>query len=138
MFTTKRFSKTPFTMILFVALCGVFSSSVYAAPQTIANKKDLNAALKAAKTAEDHQQIAAYYQEQAQKLQSKAKEEQELAEYFQGRTGPYAKMYPTPYENHKWRADHYRQAANQALEKADQHVTMARELRAHQNLDATN
>lgn len=138
MFSTKSYFRTGFATILFVALCGCFSGSVYAAPGAIANKKDLNAALKTAKTAEDHQQIAAYYQQQAQKLRNKGKEEQELADYFQGRTGPYAKMYPTPYENHKWRANYFRQAASQALEKANQHMTMARELQAHQSLQATN
>jgi hypothetical protein len=138
MLSTKSYFRTGIATILFVALCGCFSGSVYAAPRAIANKKDLDVALKTAKTADDHQQIAAYYQQQAQKLQNKGKEEQELADYFQTLPGVYNKQYPTPYENHKWRADHYRQAASQALEKAGQHMAMAKELQTHQSLQATN
>src|SRR6202521_3166485 len=70
-----------FAMVLFTSFA-FFSNSLSAAPQTIVNKKDLDAALKTAKTSEDHQRIATYYQEQAEKLQLKEKEERDLANYY--------------------------------------------------------
>ena len=130
MLPTKTFFKIQFSMILFVCLSGFFSSAVLAGPQAITNRKDLNAALKTAKSKEDHQRIAAYYQEQAQRLQKKAKEEQELADYFLAHPSMYGKVYPTPYQNHKWRADNYYQAANTASEKADKQLKLAGEGRA--------
>jgi len=130
MLPTKTFFKIQFSMILFVCLSGFFSSAVLAGPQAITNRKDLNAALKTAKSKEDHQRIAAYYQEQAQRLQKKAKEEQELADYFLAHPSMYGKVYPTPYQNHKWRADNYYQAANTASEKAGKQLKLAGEGRA--------
>jgi hypothetical protein len=130
MFTTKHFFKKQFTKILLACLCGCFSSSIYAAPQAIANKKDLKIALKTAKTLEDHQRIAAYYQGQAQKLQEKEKEEQGLADYFLAHPSMYGKIYPTPYQNHKGQAEYYRQAASEASEKAEQQQKMAKEVQS--------
>jgi hypothetical protein len=130
MLPTKTFFKIQFSMILLVCLSGFFSSAVLAGPQAITNRRDLNAALKTAKSKEDHQRIAAYYQEQAQRLQKKAKEEQELADYFLAHPSMYGKVYPTPYQNHKWRADNYYQAANTASEKAGKQLKLAGEGRA--------
>jgi hypothetical protein len=116
--------KMQFAMILLACLAS-FSMSLSAAPGTITNKKDLDVALKTAKTPEDHQRIAAYYQEQAKKLQAKEKEERDLANYYLTHPSMYGKQYPTPYENHKGLADYYHQAGAQALEKADQQLKMA-------------
>jgi hypothetical protein len=116
--------KMEFAMILFACLA-CFGRSLSAATETIANKKDLEVALKTAKTPEDHQRIAAYDQEQAKKLQAKEKEERELANYYLTHPSMYGKQYPTPYENHKGLADYYHQAGAQALEKADQQLKMA-------------
>jgi hypothetical protein len=116
--------KMVFAMILFACLA-CFGRSLSAATETIANKKDLEVALKTAKTPEDHQRIAAYYQEQAKKLQAKEKEERDLANYYLTHPSMYGKQYPTPYENHKGLADYYHQAGAQALEKADQQLEMA-------------
>ncbi len=116
--------KMAFAMILFACLA-CFGRSLSAATETIANKKDLEVALKTAKTPEDHQRIAAYYQEQAKKLQAKEKEERDLANYYLTHPSMYGKQYPTPYENHKGLADYYHQAGAQALEKADQQLKMA-------------
>jgi hypothetical protein len=120
----KFFKKMQSLTILFVCFAG-FSNSLSAAPRTIASKKDLEVALKSAKTAEDHQSIAAYYQEQANKLQVKANEERDLANYYLTHPSMYGKQYPTPYQNHKGLADYYRQAGVQALGKADQQLKMA-------------
>jgi len=97
------------------------SGSVYSAPQSISNDKELGLALKNAKTPDDHRRIAVYYEEKAQKLQQKEKEEQDLANYFAAHPSMYGKMYPTPYQNHKNLADYYHRAANIALQKAKEH-----------------
>jgi len=116
--------KMQFAMILFVCFA-CFSNSLSAAPRTIVSKHDLDVALKTAKTSEDHERIAAYYQEQAKKLQIKEKEERDLANYYLAHPSMYGKQYPTPYQNHKGLADYYHQAGTQALEKADQQLKMA-------------
>ena len=116
--------KMQFAIILFACLA-CFSESLSAAPETIVNKKDLKVALKTAKTSEDHQRIANYYQEQAKKLQVKEKEERDLANYYLTHPSMYGKQYPTPYENHKGLADYYQQSSTQALEKADQQLKIA-------------
>jgi len=123
----KWLLKSHLPIILFTCLCGVLCSSAFAGPNAIANQKELNVALKTAKTMEDHQRIAAYYEDQSQKFQNKAKEEQELADYFLAHPSMYGKEYPTPYENHKWRANHYNQVAKQAAEKADFQAKLATE-----------
>jgi len=95
--------------------------SAYATPQAISNDKQLSVALKNAKTSDDHRRIAAYYQDKAQKLQQKEKEEQDLADYFATHPSMYGKIYPTPYVNHKGLADYYRRAAGIAMQKAKEH-----------------
>jgi hypothetical protein len=120
----KQFINARFAVVLIACQCVYFSGAAFATPQVITNKQDLKAALKSAKTTEDHQRIAAYYQEQAQKLRAKEKEEQDLANYYLAHPSMYAKLYPTPYQNHKNMADYYHQSASQALEKADQQLKM--------------
>jgi len=120
----KVLLKMQFAMIPFVCFA-CFSNSLSAAPRTIVSKHDLDVALKTAKTSEDHERIAAYYQEQAKKLQIKEKEERDLANYYLTHPSMYGKQYPTPYQNHKGLADYYHQAGTQALEKADQQLKMA-------------
>lgn len=99
-----------------------------AAQQIISNDKQLGAALKTAKTADDHRRIAAYYQEKARNLQSKEKEERDMANYFATHPSLYGKLYPTPYQNHKWLAESYHREAAEALQKASQHEETAESL----------
>jgi hypothetical protein len=105
----------------FIAGLLLGSGPVYSAPQSISNDKELGLALKNARTPDDHRRIAVYYEEKAQKLQQKEKEEQDLANYFATHPSMYGKMYPTPYQNHKNLADYYHRAANIALQKAKEH-----------------
>jgi len=102
--------------------------SAHAAPQAISNEKELSVTLKNAKTPGEHRRIAAYYEERAQILQHKEKEEQDLAEYFAVHPSMYGKIYPTPYQNHKWRADNYHREASVALQKAKEHRETAESL----------
>ena len=115
--------KMQFAMIVFACLA-CFSESLSAAPETIVNKKDLKVARKTAKTSEDHQRIANYYQEQAKKLQVKERKGRAgLANYCLTHPSMYGKQYPTPCESQGSRRL-YHQAGTQALEKADQQVKM--------------
>ena len=123
MSVAKLSVKLQFAMVLFTSFA-FFSNSLSAAPQTIVNKKDLDAALKTAKASEDHQRIATYYQEQAKKLQVKEKEERDLANYYLAHPRMYGKQYPTPYQNHKGLADYSHQAGTEAMEKANQQLKM--------------
>ena len=127
MLIRKRLINARFVMILIVCQCGYFSGAAFATPQVITTKKELNAVLKTAKTTEDHQRIAAYYQGEAQKLHDKEKEQQGLADYFLAHPSMYGKIYPTPYQNHKGQAEYYHQAASEASEKAEQQQKMAME-----------
>jgi hypothetical protein len=124
MSVTNLLKKMQFAMILFVCFA-CFSNSLFAAPRTIVSKKELDVALKSAKTQEDRQRIATYYQEQAKKLEVKENEERDLANYYLTHPSMYGKQYPTPYQNHKGLADYYHQAGAQALEKADRQLKMA-------------
>jgi hypothetical protein len=124
MSVTNLLKKMQFAMILFVCFA-CFSNSLFAAPRTIVSKHDLDIALKTAKTPEDRQRIATYYQEQARKLQVKENEERDLANYYLTHPSMYGKQYPTPDQNHKGLADYYHQAGAQALEKADRQLKMA-------------
>jgi uncharacterized membrane protein YvbJ len=124
MSVTNLLKKMQFAMILFVCFA-CFSNSLFAAPRTIVSKHDLDIALKTAKTPEDRQRIATYYQEQAKKLQVKENEERDLANYYLTHPSMYGKQYPTPDQNHKGLAAYYHQAGAQALEKADRQLKMA-------------
>jgi hypothetical protein len=115
---------------IFLVGLSLGTSPVFAAPQSISSEKELSAALRSEKTPEDHLRISAYYKEKAQTLQRKEKEEQELADYFATHPSMYGKQYPTPYENHKWRAENYQREASEALQKATQHQEAAESLSA--------
>jgi len=113
---------------VFLACLLLDSSSAYAAPQSISNDKELSVALKNAKTSDDHRRIAAYYEQKAQKLQQKEKEEQDMADYFATHPSMYGKIYPTPHLNHKGLADYYHRAAGITLQKAKEHREIAESL----------
>ena len=113
---------------VFLVCLPLSNGSALAAPQAISNDKELSVALKNAKTSDDHRRIAAYYEEKAQKLRQKEKEEQDLADYFATHPSMYGKIYPTPYQNHKGLADYYHRAAGIALQKAKEHLHAAESL----------
>ncbi len=83
------------TRILLVALIAMLvctaAQTGSAASQHHLTKKELKALIANAKTAEDHQKIAAYYRAEARRIRQDAKEHQELAE-------TYAKTVPNPME----------------------------------------
>ena len=114
--------KMQFAMIVFACLA-CFSESLSAAPETIVNKKDLKVARKTAKTSEDHQRIANYYQEQAKKLKVTERKSGIWRITVSRTPACTASKYPTPCESQGSRRL-YHQAGTQALEKADQRLKM--------------
>jgi hypothetical protein len=122
---TSRFLKMRFIGMLLVCLFAVFSSLASDNSQAIAGKKELKIALKTAKTAEDHQRIATFYQEEARKLESKEKKEQDLADYFLAHPSMYGKQHPAPSQTHTDLAHYYHQASSTAVEHAEQHLKLA-------------
>jgi hypothetical protein len=63
-------------------------------PPSINNDRDLKSALKAAKTPEDHERIAAYYKAKGERLNAEAAEYQEAAMTY--RNGPVVKNLTAP------------------------------------------
>ena len=63
-------------------------------PQSINNDKDLKSALKAAKTPEDHERIAAYYKAKAERLDAQAAGYEQAAATY--RNGPVVKNLTAP------------------------------------------
>src|SRR5579862_8733079 len=93
-------------------------------PQTINNDRDLKTALKAAKTPEDHQRIAAYYAAKAENLNSRAAGYEEAA--ANARNTPVVKniMAPNTAAHYEAMAKGFRQEAqsNRQLEASQQQL----------------
>ena len=93
-------------------------------------KRELKAAIENAKTAEDHQRIAAYYTKQADRMLSEAKEHDELAVVYARSPNPYAMKQPMSgrtADHCKYFADATRKAAQEAKELARVHDDMAKQ-----------
>jgi hypothetical protein len=95
-------------------------------PQAINNDKDLRAALKAAKTPEDHQRIAAYYTAKAGSLDSQAAGYEQAAATY--RNGPVVKniMAPNTAARYEAMAKGFRQEAQTNRELAASQEQMAK------------
>lgn len=117
-------------LLLATVLCGSMAWGD-PTPQTIRSEKELKSAVKTAKTLEDHLRIAAYYEDQAKQLREKAKQEEELASYYQEHAISYPKKYPTPYQNAKHLANYYSWAADQAQQNAATQSKLAAEAEGH-------
>jgi hypothetical protein len=94
-------------------------------PQEINNDRDLRTALKAAKTPEDHERIAAYYKAKAEKLNAKAADYQEAAMTY--RHSPMVKNLtsPTTAARYEYLAEGYREEAKANREWAASQEEMA-------------
>ena len=95
-------------------------------PQTINYDKDLRAALKAAKTPEDHQRIAVYYKAKAGSLDSQAAGYEQAAATY--RNGPVVKniMAPNTAARYEAMAKGFRQEAQTNRELAASQDQMAK------------
>ena len=90
-------------------------------------KKELKAAITNAKTPEDHQRIAAYYQKQADNILAEAKEHDELAALYAKSLNPVAVKMGRNAEHCKYFAQYARKAAQQDQELAKMHEEMAKQ-----------
>jgi hypothetical protein len=94
-------------------------------PREISNDKDLKSALKAAKTPEDHERIAAYCNAKAQRLDAQAVGYEQAAANY--RTGPVVKniMAPNTAARYEAIAKGFRQEAQASRELAASNGRMA-------------
>lgn len=94
-------------------------------PQAINNDRDLRSALKAAKTPEDHERIAAYYKAKSERQNAEAAEYQQLATTY--RNGPVVKNLAAPNTaaRYEYIAEEYREAAKVSRKLAASHEEMA-------------
>ena len=95
-------------------------------PQAINKAKDLKTALKAAKTPEDHQRIAAYYKTKAESLDSQAAGYEQAA--ANARNAPVVKyiMAPNTAARYEAMAKEYRHEAQSNREMASSQELMAK------------
>jgi hypothetical protein len=96
-------------------------------PQSINNDRDLRSALKAAKTPEDHERIAAYYKAKSERLNTEAAEYQEAAMTY--RKGPVVKNLPAPNTaaRYEYIAEGFREEAKANRKLAASQEQMARD-----------
>ena len=100
-------------------------------PQRAITKGQLKSAIKNAKTAEQHQSIAAYYNEQGDRLLAEAKEHDELAVVYAKSPNPHAVKHPmsgATAEHCKYFAEATRKAAKESKELAKLHDDMAKQV----------
>jgi hypothetical protein len=120
------------------ALALVFLASVpvsmQAAPSStsgILSARDVRKAEAEAKTAADHRLIAAYYQSQAQKFQTKLSEQEELVNYWGGKSWMVGRTkQPNAYSTAVSLAQTYRAELARVSERAAYHMKMAESLPA--------
>lgn len=120
------------------ALALVFLASVpvsmKAAPSStgeIRSASDVRKAEATAKTAADHRVIAAYYQSQAQKFQTKLSEQEELVNYWGEKSWMVGRTkQPNPYSTAVSLAQTYRAELARTSELAATHLRMAESLSA--------
>jgi hypothetical protein len=96
-------------------------------PQSINNDRDLRSALKAAKTPEDHERIAAYYKAKSERLSDQAVEYQQAAMAY--RKSPVVKNLTAPNTaaRYEYIAEEFREEAKANRKLAASHEQMARD-----------
>jgi hypothetical protein len=100
--------------------------------QPALSKKELKAAIANAKTPQDHQRVALYYKNEANRMLAEAKEHDELAAIYAKSPNPAAIKQPMSgrtAEHCKYFADATRKAAQASQELAKMHEEMANQAR---------
>jgi acyl-CoA reductase-like NAD-dependent aldehyde dehydrogenase len=95
--------------------------------QPALTKKELKAAITNAKTPQDHQRIAAYYQREADRMLAEAKEHDELAVLYGKSPNPLAIRVGKSAEHCKYFAEAARKAAQESKEMEKLHQEMAKQ-----------
>lgn len=112
---------------ILVAMAVVVPLAQPAVHQDKLSRKELKALIASAKTRADHERIAAYYREEAERLEAKHREhEEDLAEYYKN-PPRYPGKYPTMGDHCRSLADYYKRAAKRAATLAEMHEQLAQE-----------
>jgi hypothetical protein len=93
--------------------------------------KDLKEAISSAKTPQDHQRIAQYYNTDADRLAAEAKDHAELAEIYRKSPNLHEQKHPMSPQTAahcQWEADRYTEMAQKQREMAKMHDDMAKSL----------
>lgn len=114
--------------ILLALFSLVRTSPVTAGSKPTLAKKELKALIASAKTKEDHQKLADYYKAETERLDTEAKDHDEMAEAYKQSPNPMAAKHPEALgEGHCHEmARRFREAATQAKELAAMHEEMAK------------
>jgi len=97
-----------------------------ATDQTQLSKKEVMALIANATTPADHRRLAAYYRDEAQRLEEMRQEHLEMAAEYEKNPWKYSSKYPTPAQHCRSLSANYSQAAKKALALAEDHESMAK------------
>jgi uncharacterized protein YbbK (DUF523 family) len=117
-------------LALLVGIGGITVVRAVEPTQPALAKKELKTAITNAKTPQDHQRIAAYYQKEADRMLAEAKEHDELAIVYAKSPNASAMKMPMSgrtAEHCKYFAEAVRKAAQESQEMAKLHQEMARQ-----------
>ena len=116
-----------------VVSAAVLSVLLIALPQTGSaqqmSKQELKALLASTRSREDHQKLAAYYRQEADRLLAEAQKHDEMAEMYQKNPHPFTQKNPAAFGEQHCRhlADTYRKKTVKAQSIAALHEDMARQ-----------
>lgn len=101
------------TAVVLVLLMAGLTQSGSAQPETRMSKKEMKELIVNAKSKEDHQKLASYYKQEADRLLAEAKEHEEMAEMYRKNPHPLEQKHPMAVgAGHcRYVAQRYRQAA---------------------------
>jgi hypothetical protein len=122
----KRFVTTAVLMASALLLGGI--SQIIAAETVQLSKDQVKELIGSAKTAGDHQKLAAYYRGEADKLEAEAKDHEELATAYRNRTDAVAQKH-TMSGKTAGHCDHFAKSVREAA-KADRELAVEHELMA--------
>ena len=128
-FNAKRFARLVASGVFLVALAIALSSSSTRAADTAAplTKQQVKELIKTAKTPDDHMKLAHYYQYEADKLKSEAKDHEEMgAEYYRDPSSHPIPKWPTFGQHCRNLSGYYARAAKEAEQLASMHEGMAK------------
>ena len=125
--TTKRKIQAVLTIISFTFLVLLAAGYSAAGQRPSLSKKEVKALIASAKTKEDHLKLAAFYKGEAVRLETEAKDHDEMAEMYRKNPTPMAVKHPEAFgEGHcKEIARRYRESAAKTQELAAMHEQLA-------------
>jgi hypothetical protein len=120
--------KLTVTLPVIAAVLTIFTLNAMGAGETKQlSKEQVKELIGSARTAADHERLAAYYQDEAARLQAEQRDHNEqAAEYLKNPSSHPVPKYPTMGQHCRELADYYGQAAKKATELASMHEELAR------------